>query len=748
MPSTTIEESKTYMAQTEKLKKALGLFDVYAICTGAMFSSGFFLLPGLAAAQTGPSVALAYLIAGLLMLPAMFSMAELSTAMPRAGGDYYFLDRALGPMIGTVGGVGTYLALTLKSAFALIGMGAYLAIFVEVPIKPLAVALTLVFMAINIFGGKETAGLQRLLIVILLTVLAFFIIGGVVTIFGDDVNSTVDTRFDPFLTDGVAGLLGTVGFVFVSYAGLTKIASVSEEVINPGRNIPLGMMLSIATTTFVYVVGILIMIAVLDAEAFRSDLTPVASAAEEIFNLPLSIGVLLIVLSAVAAFASTGNAGILAASRYPLAMGRDHLIPAQFSLINQRFKTPVFSIVVTSGLMIAAILLLNEESIAKIASTFQLLIFMLVNFSVIVMRESRIQFYDPIYRTPFYPWMQILGILASIMLISYLGTDAMLMTLSVITVTLAWYFYYGVRRTARHGAIYHWFAHLGQRAFSGLESELREIMREKGVRDEDPYDEVVTRATFVEYTKPVNFHHIADEVARILTQKHPTVREDGLVHELIQKMHDDDVLAEQKAAFPNVRLDSVSHPELVIVRVRQGVKVPVQGSQAERIENIGIHALFFLISPTKNPTQHLRIQAQLTHHVDYPEFLHDWEHAINQQEIKEILLHSERLLVLWLQEETSTEQLIGKTLREIQLPEHTLVALIQRGQEVIVPSGSTLLKMGDRITIIGDPPQIQELFHDYVGDHVTGAPLALRGGHGGQRDEEAASVNTAQTTVK
>ncbi|MEM7801858.1 MAG: amino acid permease, partial [Chloroflexota bacterium] len=74
------------MESKPKLKKSLGLFDVYAICTGAMFSSGFFLLPGLAAAQTGPSVAIAYLIAGVLMLPAMFSMAELATAMPRAGG--------------------------------------------------------------------------------------------------------------------------------------------------------------------------------------------------------------------------------------------------------------------------------------------------------------------------------------------------------------------------------------------------------------------------------------------------------------------------------------------------------------------------------------------------------------------------------------------------------------------------------------------------------------------------------------
>lgn len=113
----------------DKLAKELGLLDVYAIATGAMFSSGFFLLPGLAAAETGPSVVLAYLVSGIIVLPTMFSVAELATALPRAGGTYYIIDRSLGPMLGTIGGFGSWLALVLKSAFALIGMGAYIAIF-------------------------------------------------------------------------------------------------------------------------------------------------------------------------------------------------------------------------------------------------------------------------------------------------------------------------------------------------------------------------------------------------------------------------------------------------------------------------------------------------------------------------------------------------------------------------------------------------------------------------------------------
>ena len=108
----------------KRLKKVLKLKDVYAIATGATLSAGFFLLPGIAAKEAGPALVLAYLLAAVPMIPAMFSVIELATAMPRAGGVYYFLDRSLGPYFGTIGGIGTWLALILKVSFALIGMGA------------------------------------------------------------------------------------------------------------------------------------------------------------------------------------------------------------------------------------------------------------------------------------------------------------------------------------------------------------------------------------------------------------------------------------------------------------------------------------------------------------------------------------------------------------------------------------------------------------------------------------------------
>lgn len=699
-----------------KLKKQLKLFDVYAISTGAMFSSGFFLLPGLAALQTGPSVALAYLIAGVMMLPAMLSIAELSTAMPRAGGAYFFLDRAMGPMMGTVTGVGAYMALTLKSAFALVGMGAYVALFFDdLSIQLIAVLLTLGFMVLNIVGAKETTSLQRALIVILLATLAVFLVSGVVAMGDLGLNTIVDDQFTPFFTDGLPGLLATVGFVFVSYAGLTKVTSVAEEVENPGRNIPLGMILSIVTATIIYVLGVIIMQALLSDDVFHTSLTPVADTAEVAMDwLPGAMGVLIVVLSAVAAFASTGNAGVMAASRFPLAMGRDRLLPDRFARLTGAKRTPVFSIVFTASLMIAAIVFMDESSIAKVASTFQLLLFMLINLAVIVMRESKIEYYDPVFHSPLYPWMQFGGVAASIFLISFIGTDAVVLTMLVIVASVLWYVYYANGRVARHGAIYHLFERLGRLRYEGLEAELREIVKEKGLRDEDPFDEVVTQAHVIDLGRVTSLEEINAMAAAYVTQKYPLITQEQAEASFMESLGNNYTLVPYSASIPHLRHESIDHTEMVIVRTAEGIWLDHDSD--ESTEKVPVTAFFFVVSPESKTGQHLRIMAQLASRIEVEGFRHDWSCAQDEQELKEILLASDRLLTLWISSGSRTQSLIGRSLQELRLPEGTLVALVRRAGSVIVPRGSTTLSDGDRITIIGEPDAVKALYTTYVGD--------------------------------
>ena len=196
------------------------------MATGTTLSAGFFLLPGLAAEEAGPALVLAYLLAAVPLIPAMFSIVELATAMPRAGGVYYFLDRSLGPLVGTVGGLGTWLALMLKVAFALVGMGAYLGLFfADLPITPVAIGLAVALGLLNLFGAKLSGRFQVLLVLGLLAILGVFL--------GTGLPSMRPERFADFLGTGWSSILSAAGLVYISYVGVTKIASLSEEESDP-----------------------------------------------------------------------------------------------------------------------------------------------------------------------------------------------------------------------------------------------------------------------------------------------------------------------------------------------------------------------------------------------------------------------------------------------------------------------------------------------------------------------------------
>ncbi len=689
-------------APKNALKKELTLLDVFCISTGAMFSSGFFLLPGIAAAQTGPSVVLAYLVASFLILPAMFSIAELSTAMPRAGGAYFFLDRSMGVQVGTISGMGLYWILVLKTAFALIGIGAYAAIVLDVPIRPVAVGLTVLFMLLNILGAKETAKLQRVFVLTLLGILALFVVQGLHEVHARGPVVLIEKRFTPFLTEGWQGLLSTVGLVFVSYIGLTKVASVAEEVQKPERNIPLGMFLSVIVTTLIYVVGVFIVVAMMEPAELHATLTPLTSTVRTFSEwMPASVSLWLIIVAAIAAFASTGNAGLLSASRYPLAMARDHILPQRFLALG-RFRTPTFSIVLTSVLVILIILFVEEEAIAKLASAFQLFVFMLVSLAVIVMRESRLASYDPGFHAPFYPWLQAFGIISSLALIIMMGWMAIVFTMLVVLLGFVWYKVYVQSQTLREGAIYHWFAHLGARRYDELDIELRGILREKGLRDGDPFDEIVARALTVETTSDTRtFEGAIRELAPVVTER-VGISEEEFLSEVLHETQIGATPVFHGVALPHLHLPGLTRPEMVLMRSQESLEVRLGGLHGHGERGAAIHAIILLLSPEDDPKQHLRILAQIAERVDGADFMERWLAAPNEMAVRETLLSGRLFFTLELQPGSASEAWIGKALKDIEMPEDATVVLIERGNHAIAPRDETVLEARDELTMIGD----------------------------------------------
>ncbi|MEJ2615942.1 MAG: amino acid permease [Ignavibacteriaceae bacterium] len=686
----------------KSLKKELNLFHVYAIATGTTLSAGFFLLPGLAAVEAGPAVPLVYLIAVIPLVPAMFSIIELATAMPRAGGVYYFLDRTLGPMIGTVGGLGTWSALVLKVSFALIGMGAYIKLFFpSIQIVPVAVGIALVLGLLSLFGSQKSGRLQVILVAVLLLLLLIFV--------GNGLPQVNKANFDNFFSSGWSSILSASGLVYISYVGLTNIASLSEEVKNPERNLPLGIFLALGTALLIYILGTIIMTGVIPIEHFMGDLTPVATAGEYIFG---EGGVLIFSIAALFAFISVANGGTLSASRYPLALGRDHLLP-RFFLKLSKWGTPIFAILVTVGTIVIILLFLDPTGIAKLASAFQLMVFAFICLAVIIIRESKIEAYDPGFKSPLYPWMQLIGIILPFFLIIEMGLMPLLFSFGLIAIGIIWYWSYGRLRVVRTGAIYHLFERLGRLRYTGLDTELRGILKEKGLRESDPFDEIVMRSHVIDLSDKSDFAEVVKPAAAWISQfvqKSVTDIEklflEGTRIGATPVIHG--------IALPHLRLGGLTQAEMVIVRAKNGVHIKFKNplTDFEEEEQV-ILAVFFLVSPEKDPTQHLRILAQIAGRVEDDSFEEEWTSAKDEQELKEALIHEDRCLSLSINRENETVSLIDKSFKEIKFPRGCLVAMLRRQGQTIIPTGSTIIMEGDRLTIIGDPKSMTELKKEY-----------------------------------
>ena len=425
----------------KKLQRTLSLPGAIAVSIGGMLS-GIFVLPGLAVGITGSSVWLAFLVAALCILPAVLSKSELATSMPKSGGTYVYIERAFGPLFGTISGLGLWLSLLLKSAFSLVGLSAYLYVLIEVDsslTKSIALFSLLLILLLNIFGVKKVEKTQLLIVSISVLSLVGLIFFG----FGS---------FDSALTEPVfskesSGFISAVAFLYISYAGVTKVAAVAGEIKNPEVNLPKTMLISLFLITVVYVLVAIVLVGNVEASLLVNDIKPIYTLSQTLggdaFGYAAGIVGVLTLLS-------MANSGVLASSRFPFAMARDKMLPDFLGSVSAKFMTPVYSIIVTAFIIGLAIIYLDVEKIAKLASAFKVLMFISVNLAVIVLRETNAQWYNPSYKSPFYPYVQVFGVISGVVLLAYLGLLPLLSVLGVFVFGFITFLFYG-RKTNRKG---------------------------------------------------------------------------------------------------------------------------------------------------------------------------------------------------------------------------------------------------------------------------------------------------------
>lgn len=423
------------------LERSLGLYAVLTISIGAMIGSGIFVLPGLAFKIAGPSVILAFFLAGIVVLPAALSKSEMATAMPQAGGTYLYIDRAMGPLMGTVAGFGVWFSLVFKAAFALVGLSAYLEFFFPHPERAIAALLAVILILINLLGVHQTASVQTVLVTAVLILLGTFIVVGA--------PNTVPDRYEPFFAEGFQGLLSATAVVFVSYIGVTKVVSVAEEVKRPGRTIPIAILTSVGVAMVLYPAVVAVMVGVTPAEELAHTETPVLTAAGHFFGTG---GTYVIAGTAVLALLAMANAGIIASARYPFAMARNSLAPVWLARVGSRSKAPIAGITFTGVVLILLILFVPLIELAKLASAFQLLVFALVNLALIAFREGHLDWYNPEFRSPWYPVPQVFGIVASLSLLTQMGIIPIVGATVFIIAGVAWYRVFGRSRAVKESA--------------------------------------------------------------------------------------------------------------------------------------------------------------------------------------------------------------------------------------------------------------------------------------------------------
>ena len=610
------------------LKRHLGPIDVFAMAAGAMISSGLFVLPYVLFPLVGPAVFLCYLGAAALLLPSLLSKAELMTAMPKAGGTYFFIDRSLGPGFGMVGGMAAWASLAFKTAFALWGIGLLAASLWRLDpegwqVKAVACLFCCLFAGLNITGAKLAGRVQTVLVALLLLILVSFTAWGF---------TAVDlANFEGLMPENPMALLTGMAAVFVAFGGVTKVATLGEEVRRPKRDLIWGMFAAFVVVGLLYVLSVFVTVGVTPLDSELSS-APLAGAAGRFWGRP---GILLLWVAGLFAFVTTGNAGILSASRTIMAMSQDGLAPAGLATVNRKRGTPVAGIVFSALFMMCAIIALPLGLFVRAASAMKIMLFMLEMVALVLMRESRIPTYNPTWRCPLYPWLQIGGILAYGFLLVELGTVPLAIALLILAIAVAWYALHARAHVMRESALVRVATRFAEADFGDhdIEAELSRVVRQRDQVIEDRFDRLITGCEVLDVEEAVTRDGLFDIIARELAAR---VRLTGReIADLLRRREDiSSTVVRPGLAIPHFISEELDSLEVIIARSREGVAF----AEGEPL----VHAVFVLATPQSARNFYLKALMAIAEIAQEPDFDRRWLRASGVAALREVMLAAER----------------------------------------------------------------------------------------------------------
>lgn len=436
---------------TPELSRELSLFHVTMMGLGMMIGAGVFLGMGISIGEAGPGgVVLTFALNGLLAMFTAMSFAELSSAIPRAGGAYNFARIGFGRGTSFLAGwmewfassvAGSMYALTfaiytirfasqmgwLNGVFTMAGFtpGSPEAASFEMGlVKCVAVITAITFIYINFRGASETGKIGAIITMGQTIFVVTIGIVGVVTAIKDPSRLT---NFTPFMPKGWSQLLITMGFTYVAFEGYEVIAQAGDEAIDPRRNLPKAMIYSVCIVTCIYI--LVAFATVVSVKVGQEGVTDPAWAWIGSFNETgfgeavkrlMPFGNFILTLAVIFSSTSALNATIYSATRASYALGRDSMLPKFFARIHKTKNTPYGALIATSIIILIVTTMLPTKDVASSASIMFLFLFFMVNLCVIKIRRSMSDELTYGFLMPLFPLFPILAIICQVVLAVWL----------------------------------------------------------------------------------------------------------------------------------------------------------------------------------------------------------------------------------------------------------------------------------------------------------------------------------------
>jgi len=432
------------------LKRALGALDLTALGIGAIIGAGIFVLTGVAAANlAGPGVTLSFVVSGFACAMAALCYAEFAAMIPVAGSAYSYSYATMGELVGWIIGWDLILEYAVAAAAVAVGWSGYLHVIlrgmgINLPaaligapgsapgaiINLPAFLIVLVMTAVLVVGISESARLNSIIVAIKLFAVGVVIVVGVFYV--------RPGNWSPFMPFGWSGIMKGAAVIFFAYIGFDAVSTAAEEVVDPQRNLPLGIMGSLLVCTVLYIAVAAVLTGMTPYKTIDVN-APLASA---FANRGLNVISGIISLGAVAGLTSVQLVLLLGQSRVFFAMSRDGLLPPAFCRVHPRFRTPYIPTIMTGIAVGLTAAFLPIQEIAELTNIGTLFAFSLVCIGVWILRHADPTRQRP-FRTPLVPLVPILGVLFCGFLMASLPDVTWIRFFVWLVIGLIIYFIYG-----------------------------------------------------------------------------------------------------------------------------------------------------------------------------------------------------------------------------------------------------------------------------------------------------------------